>query len=154
MALTILAFEGKGIAAQIIKRRTWGIYSHTGIMTDDGRVYEARFPAGVTCTAPTALDHKSGTRVDMFSVTPEIDEQAVQKFLEAQVGKKYDLHGLYGFAAAKDWQDPDTWFCSELAMAAVAAGGLQLLQAPFHKVSPTHITWSPFLEKAGHFIIV
>ena len=43
------------------------------------------------------------------------------EFAESQVGKPYDLSGLWNFLASRDWTTDDKWFCSELV--AYATGG-------------------------------
>ena len=47
---------------------------------------------------------------------------AVIDFLNAQVGKAYDILGLLAFLRRKKSEDPDKWFCSELAAAAAVVG--------------------------------
>jgi uncharacterized protein YycO len=151
MPLDILAFEGLSLPSKLIMKRTWGDYSHVAIMNSAFRIFEAIFNEGVVVNPINATPHTKGTPVSVFKVDAKYDEAAVLDFLHRQVGKKYDIRGLIGFAVAKDYQNPRDWFCSELVMAAFAAGGLNLLQAPVHKVSPTTVTWSPYLTKTGEF---
>ena len=45
-------------------------------------------------------------------------------FLMAQVGKPYDGWSMVAFAFERDWQLPNSWFCSELIAAALAECGI------------------------------
>ncbi len=68
--------------------------------------------------------------------TPE-QEDAFYEFLQAQVGKPYDLTCIAGFVAGRDWHDPGAWICSELQAAALEhAGIIRPLAAPANKITP------------------
>jgi hypothetical protein len=73
----------------------------------------------------------------------EIDATDAQKetffaFLTSQIGKPYDALAIVSFAAGRDWQAPDSWFCSELQAAALAACGLfpERLAVGFSHITP------------------
>lgn len=46
------------------------------------------------------------------------------KFLGEQIGKPYDKTAIFAFVWNRDWRERDSWFCSELAAAALEAAGL------------------------------
>ena len=83
---------------------------------------------------------------DLFTVAG-IDEDAVEAFAVAQVGKPYAFLDLVGFLT-RDGKDEDrgAWFCSELVFAAIEAGGVTLLrEIPPFMVSPALLALSPLL---------
>ncbi|MCU0689783.1 MAG: hypothetical protein MUF54_00140 [Polyangiaceae bacterium] len=69
------------------------------------------------------------------------DSANAQAFLREQVGKPYDYTALFGIFAKRDWQEPDSWFCSELAAAAALAGGEMLVRKPINRITPEDL-WS------------
>jgi hypothetical protein len=70
---------------------------------------------------------------------PATDEQtdAFHAFLQAQVGKKYDMTAIVAFAFDRDWREDDSWFCSELQAAALEAAKIvHPLSTPANKIYP------------------
>ncbi len=65
-------------------------------------------------------------------------EEAFYAFLHAQIGKPYDWKAIVGFViSGRDWQEPDSWDCSELFASALAACGLlpQHMAVKFSRVT-------------------
>jgi uncharacterized protein YycO len=61
-------------------------------------------------------------------------------FVNAQIGKPYDLEAIAGFVAGRDWRKTDAWFCSELAAAALeTADIITPLYAPSNKITPANL---------------
>jgi hypothetical protein len=61
-----------------------------------------------------------------------------QDFLRSQLGKPYDKTAILAFVAARDWQEKDSWFCSELQAAALVACGwfASPLATEFNHITP------------------
>lgn len=76
-------------------------------------------PPGVRIR-PLGYETWQHTQVIQLNATPE-QEDAFHRFLFAQVGKPYDKIAIAAFAVARDWREPDSWFCSELIAAALEA---------------------------------
>ena len=71
---------------------------------------------------------------------PVRDPEAVIRAARSQVGKPYDLTALFGLLMHRDWQEDDSWFCSELVAWAFAQGGAPLFRADaMHRVTPHHL---------------
>jgi hypothetical protein len=53
------------------------------------------------------------------------DREAGMQFIRSQVGGKYDFKGAFGLALApdRDWLEPGSWFCYELAAAGITNAG-------------------------------
>jgi hypothetical protein len=79
-------------------------------------------------------------------VSPEVQEK-VFEFAYEQIGKPYDLTGVFGAAFHRDWQDDNAWFCSELIAAAFAYARHPLLnpQEYLHRVTPGQLYSSPLV---------
>ena len=89
--------------------------------------------------------HTPGTVVDVFDV-PGIDSDLAWDFALEQVGKPYDYRGILKFVSRTPYATNGKWFCSELAAAACAAGGVELLRIPAHESSPRDVAASPMIE--------
>jgi uncharacterized protein YycO len=79
-------------------------------------------------------------------VNPETAQNAILDFATAQVGKKYDYSGIFGFLARKETQTADKWFCSELVAASFMAAQIALVRDYPHKIAPCDLRRSPLLN--------
>lgn len=78
------------------------------------------------------------------------------QFLREQCGKPYDWRAIISFyskRSGRDWQADDSWFCSELIAAGLAACGLfpQHLAVKFSRITPRDLMLltSAFVEANG-----
>jgi len=109
-------YKGKSLLSWAIKFRTLSIYSHVAIEID-GIVYESwqgKKNNGVVKSNNPLTYHKKGTKIETILVPME-KWLVWKEFLELQVGKKYDYKAIFNFAFNWKKQNPDRWFCSELA---------------------------------------
>ena len=85
-------------------------------------MFMCKIPAGVQVRPHDYADFSSVKRV-VISCT---DQQYVNflAFAQKQISKPYDKTAILGFAFDRDWREPDSWFCSELASAAFEAAGI------------------------------
>lgn len=118
-----------------------GPYSHVDSILPDGRLLGARTdsvggaPPGVQIRTPDYNKFSSVALVELVATPAQ--ELAFRSFEMAQVGKPYDDTAIWGFAADRDWREPDSWFCSELILAALEeAGWCPRLDFPANKVPP------------------
>ena len=111
-------------AIQLFER---GWPSHVDNVLADGQLLGARSdgvggkPPGVQIRPG---NYEAWTRVERLALraTPA-QETAWLNFLNAQIGKPYDLTAIAAFPLERDWRELDSWFCSELAAAALEASG-------------------------------
>jgi hypothetical protein len=69
--------------------------------------------------------------------TSEQIEADFWAFLGLQIGKPYDTTAITAFIFSRDWREDDSWFCSELVMAALEkAGFVQPLATTANRVTP------------------
>lgn len=75
--------------------------------------------------------------VIQLETTPQ-QETDWLNFLEAQIGKPYDMTAILAFPLQRDWREPDSWFCSELAASSLEACGWfkKPLANPSNEITP------------------
>ena len=109
--------SGKGWSSDLIEWFGHGLYSHVDCVMPDGRLLGARLEGGVAVRSP---DYEVFERVCRVGLPVEYSmASGWAEWLLAQVGKPYDKTAIAAFAAGRDWQEPDSWFCSELAAASL-----------------------------------
>jgi len=140
-------YKGKSLVSRLIRWKTRGKYSHVAIMFDDGRILEAwHAPSSVRWIKSLCDGHTAETPVDIFTITPDLDEVAAIEFAQRQVGKEYGFLKILKFLTNTSGDNPDTRICSEIALAVARAGGVDLLaRVGAYKVSPSMLSWSPHL---------
>jgi len=144
--MKILAYKGLSWVSKAIRWQTRSPYSHIAIELDDGSVIEAWHIGGVAHNPSFRTVHTKGTPVDVFAVMDKYNYEDVVTFLLDQVGKKYDFGSIARFMTRRAEPHDDKWFCSELAMAGVSKGGVDLLKRiPASHVSPGQMVTSPLL---------
>jgi uncharacterized protein YycO len=71
---------------------------------------------------------------------PVPDEAAALAWATSQVGRPYDWAGVVGIGLHRNWEDDDSWFCSEFAATAMKRGGYEPFRAgSLYRVVPEHI---------------
>jgi uncharacterized protein YycO len=108
-------------------------YSHVAI-SKDGQVIEATFWHGVR-QVPEEDFIKKYKEVLHCHVN-NVDDEKAWKFASEQVGKPYDYTALFGLLFRKNWQEPDSYFCSELVACALIAGGIEVIRRESPRVTP------------------
>jgi len=135
-----------------IQAATFSRWNHVAIEIN-GVVFDSTFAHGVACWP---AEDFAGRYHEVVTLVLELpDEKAALAFLNAQLGKQYDLSALAALPFRGTWQDPDKWFCSELFAEMLRAGGIQLLDTVFkgYRVTPrdayivTHLINGQPIEK-------
>lgn len=114
--------------ALLIRIATMSRFSHVAIEVNN-KLYETRLSTGVH--RPTSIDNVT----DVIELD-DLDDEAIEAFLEAQVGKKYDSKAICSFMFSRIWEDLNKWFCSELGAMAIKVGGYKGIPNNLSKVSP------------------
>lgn len=112
--------SGNTAISKMIQFAQYGFWaSHVEAVMPDGTLLGAHIDGGVQAR-PHDYDTTVFTHelfVDLPS-TPDMDDK-FHDFLRSQVGKPYDVTAIAAFVARRDWQEHDSWFCSELIAAAL-----------------------------------
>lgn len=122
----------------LIRACTWSQWSHVSLMDHDGYLISAEFPLGVYSESVSNLMQKSKRVHAVTFETPQAG-LVVDKAL-SQMGKPYDLSAVIGIGLHRDWQEDDSWFCSELIAWAFDQAGTPLFRREaMHRVTPEHL---------------
>lgn len=137
--ITIRFVTGDDIVSNGIRAFEYGFWAtHAEALMPDGTLLGAHAEGGVQARLHD-YDHGQFTREEYVSL-PASPEQtdAFHAFLRSQIGKPYDFEAIAGIVAERDWQAPDSWFCSELQAAALSKCGwfATELATEFNHVTP------------------
>lgn len=127
MTIKVVFTSHDNLGSSLIRAIDGGVYSHMALVLPGDRVVESVKKTGVRIRRLDSL-LSDAWRYSLFTLEVP-DEESTVKFATAQVGKPYDVTGLIGFGFARDWQKDDQWYCSELGMTALSAGGIKLAGA-------------------------
>ena len=136
--MQLLSISSTGVFAYFIKLFTFSKWNHSAIYFDDmGIVVDSTLKTGVRKTTYESFI----TRYPNYdvSVIEVPDLEASKEFAFAQVGKPYDWTAIFGLVFRNSWEEPDSWFCSELAESIIKAGGLQRFRDNLSKLVPKEI---------------
>ena len=119
--LTILFCSSRDPISWAIRELTWSDWSHVGILEPNGKyVVEARYSEVRRVPLAVFLADNDVVQPKQYRCD---DLQSAIGFAWEQVGKPYDVKALFGFIEHRDIASPDKWFCSELGIATLNAGG-------------------------------
>lgn len=133
----------------LIQMVTWSEWSHVGILVGD-TVIESTWSHGGVKETPldVFLERSSDWIVKEYQCH---SRQAIIDAARTQIGKPYDKTGLVGILMRdRNWQEDDSWFCSELIAWAFAAGGTPLFMLEDgYRITPQNIymLWSVVVDR-------
>ena len=131
-------------ASAAIRAVTWSRWSHVAVVFGT-EAWESRAATGVQRI--DYVDAVAGLRnADVCYV--RCNDIKARAFLMQQWGKPYDWTAPLGIFLHRDWQEPDSWFCSELAAAAALAGGTVIVNKPGNRITPEDLYNSPVVERS------
>lgn len=158
MKIFIAQYQGIGPLSRGIELFTRSKWSHSAIVVkyDGGTfvLYEAWGFKGVVKVESDNLfsvlseNHRPNTPVDMFTI--ELPDPNI-RFLDDQVGKKYDWSLINKFVTRRPAMENDKWICSELVGEFCSRSGNPLQHMPTWKMAPEHVGISPV--KVPHGIV-
>lgn len=133
--------ESTSLGGRIIEWYDHGRFAHVDTVLPDGSLLGARddvvagIPAGVQIRPADYLGAAKTFQVSL--PVPDVAALDYEYFLRQQLGKSYDESAIAGFVFGRNWNKPDSWFCSELVAAGLQqAGILKPLVAPANKIPP------------------
>ena len=128
------------IGSRIIRAVTWSKWSHAAIIDGD-EVIEAVWPrVRVSKLTDVTTNYSRWIIIEI----PVKDDAATISAARSQVGKPYDLLGVIGLGLRRNWQDEDSWWCSELVSWAAKQGGTNLFRpGVLSRITPEHLWMLP-----------
>ena len=133
----------------LIRTVTWSAWSHVDVVHGDN-VIGAVAPHGVELQPLAERLAKASQAAVM--IVPSAMAKKVRDIANTQLGKPYDWLGAAGIGLHRNWQETDSWFCSEFAAWCFSTAGHPLIRQEFvHRVTPQHLWMLPyearFIEK-------
>lgn len=138
--LTFNTHKGNALLSKLIRFFSRGKYNHTSIQLGN-YIYEAHINSGVTKTHRVLWEDKTVVGSITLKIAPERGRE-IKAFLEAQVGKKYDIRGIFSFFFTTAKPKMGYWYCSELGVVTLykAIGLTSEEYDELQNVSP-HLFW-------------
>lgn len=131
----------------MIRAGSWSRWSHVALV-DGEHVIEAVAIHGVVRT-PLAL-RQAQDPTWCISSLPCRNAESILAAARTQLGKPYDYTGVLGIGLHREWQQDDSWFCSELVAWAFAQGGDALFRTEsVRRVTPEDLWMLQPAEHAG-----
>lgn len=121
----------------LIRAATWSRWSHVALVAGP-HVIEAVALGGVRQASKAYAIQRASDYclVDM----PTHNAQAIIDAARSQIGKPYDWTAVAGLGLRRDWQEDDSWFCSELvAWSADQAGEPWFRPDALRRITPQHL---------------
>lgn len=142
--ITFNAHRGNSTLSLLIRLASRGIYNHISIELN-GFIYEAHVGKGVIKTPFKKWNDLTVAESETINITPK-NYKIVKAFLEAQVGKKYDIRGIFAFLFIFARPRIGYWYCSELAKVALChAIGYKNNADTYAQTESPHSFWINFL---------
>lgn len=138
MFYEVLCTQPNNIGAWFLRLVMWSKWSHSAVYDDQtSTVYDTTFWGGGVKkhTVEDFLRKYSEKAVRPISVN---NQYGARVWLEAQVGKKYDWTALLSWIVRRNWQDEDSWFCSELTEAFRNLFSTPRFREEVSRITPRH----------------
>ena len=121
----------------LIRLITWSRWSHVSIVDGDD-VIEAHALYGVI-RRPCCEVIETAKRCEFVRFKCD-NPQGVIEAARSQVGKEYDWTALFGILLRRNWQEDDSWFCSELVAWCFTQADCGIFRADrLARVTPEHL---------------
>lgn len=130
-----------------IRVATWSWASHVDFVLPSGRLLGATPGAGVSIRESADADADTVVRYEIRANKKQ--SASALASASSQIGRPYDYMGIFGLAVRRNWQEQDSWFCSELIAWACAQAGIQLLVGDFWRITPRDLLLSTKLYRIG-----
>ena len=129
--------KGSGFSGRFIAWWTFGKYKHTSLVfEDDGSLigWESTFKGGVHSFE---VDTIGGEGIDVKDVpVSSVKAAEMLKWCEDRDGCRYDIKGILGHIRRKKMEDPDKYYCTELAAGACQSVGFYIQEMAPWSITP------------------
>ena len=132
--------RGTQLDSQVIEWFGGGpLFSHVDTVLPDGQLLGARLDGGVQTRPVGYFGDLKTLRIDL--VCSDLATGRYLEFIQSQLGKPYDSTGILSFVTGRDWQEDDSWFCSELVASGLEKCGFFSFRpaSPSNKITPPNL---------------
>ncbi|MBX9687082.1 MAG: hypothetical protein K2X27_10295 [Candidatus Obscuribacterales bacterium] len=145
MKIGLRFITSNSVVSQAIRAVTWSEYSHVDLIVKSNAGL-ALLGAQADGVKLRTWNYCQPTKIlNLYADVPDKAGEQVFEFTHAQIGKPYDYTALVGNLLHRDWQEDDSWFCSELIAAAFDKAGYPLLNGSANRITPGMLLRSPRL---------
>lgn len=131
--ITLVFTDSGNLLAQGIKLLTWSEYAHVSFLMGDMVLDSTLKRSGVRRYPFEELKH--GAKRILVKEYPRISDNALN-YAASQIGKPYDWTAIFGMPIRRDWQQDDSWFCSELVAWACMKAGTPIVDKESWRITP------------------
>lgn len=121
----ILFTKSNTLGGFAIRAALFSEHNHVGIQIG-GKVYDSTFSKGVDKSSIGQFYKKWTVDYEIEFYLDDDDCKRVIKFLESQLGKKYDWRAIVALPFRRDWHKEKAWICSELVAEAMVHAGMSM----------------------------
>lgn len=137
----IFTYRPYSLFSWLIRLFTFSKFSHVALMLSSEYIVDATFKHGVKIsTTEEFLKQYPLSRQTIVDIDIPNSSDTIG-FILKQLGKPYDWTAIVGIVTQRNWQEDDSWFCSELIEAAIKSGGLDRFREDVSRVTP-NMCWS------------
>jgi uncharacterized protein YycO len=133
--MMLVLCTNNSIGARLLRFVMWSKYSHAAIL-DGNVVTDATFWQGGVKSHSAQDFFAHYTTYELREI--DVHEAAAREWLIEQLGKKYDWTALLSWVVRRNWQEEDSWFCSELCEAMISLFGKPRFRECVSRISPRH----------------
>ena len=120
-------------ASYLIRIFDFGSYSHAAVI-DGKMIIESAFSRGGV-KEDTLENLKKRSSAWYICKYPVKDRDKAIAAIRSQIGKPYDFTALFGIMVVnRNFQEPDSWFCSELIVYGLEEGGTTYFDPAIHSL--------------------
>lgn len=121
----------------LIRLVTWSEFSHVALIDGDSVLEAVAFHGVRRRPLGEAIADSSKAAIVTFAC--DNPDNAIA-YAVSQLGKPYDWTALVGLGLHRDWQEDDSWFCSEYFAACMQKADNPLFRAEsMHRIVPQHV---------------
>lgn len=136
----VLCTKQGAISSAALRFYMWSEWSHSAIWDEElDVVTHSTFWGDGVHESHTNEFFEEYTKYEtqVLHVSPEL-VPAARAWLREQVGKRYDATALVGIYFRRDWQEDDSWFCSELTEKFIQLFVGARFRTTVNRITPAH----------------
>lgn len=130
-----LVFSDSGLPLAVgIKLLTWSHWSHVSLLTPENEVIDSMWSRGGVTRYHFRELQKHAKRLEVREY-PRL-HPSMFEIAASQIGKPYDWTAIMGMPLRRNWQEDDSWFCTELMAFSALQAGTPLIHKETWRVTP------------------
>ena len=117
-----------------IRTFTWSNFSHVDLYFPEENLLIGAVPFKGVISRNADEVFKQASKISVYEV--DVDSELARSIIMGQIGKPYDWTAVMGFLLRRNWQETDSWDCSEIASYVILKAGLKLFNEDLNRITP------------------